>query len=183
MSDNIVIADKDGAARTVATDQISGVDWQRVKTAYGAEGAATEVTDTSPLPVTTVPLVHGTDSVEAMAGVRTAGGVSVYRLLAAGTTNAQCPKASAGQVYGWHLFNAAAYPVFLKLYNKASAPSVGSDTPVLTVGLSAGATANVAFPWGIPFTTGIALAITKLVADADTTAVTANDLALNLLLK
>jgi hypothetical protein len=116
----------------------------------------------------------------------TTGGLDVKRTLAAASTNATSVKASAGQVYGWYLYNAAAYPVFLKLYNKASAPTVGTDTPFMTLAVPATATgsgANVEITNGIPFGTGIAFAITKLVADSDTTAVVANDLVVNLFYK
>lgn len=111
----------------------------------------------------------------------TSGGYSVSRLLSAATTNATSVKASAGQVYGFYLFNSAAYTVFLKLYNKASAPTVGTDTPFMTIPVPAGGGAVADWDSGIALGTGIAFAITKLVADADTTAVAANDLVVNLL--
>jgi len=39
-----------GAGKSIATDLISGVDHQLMKVEYGADGAATQVSDTSPLP-------------------------------------------------------------------------------------------------------------------------------------
>lgn len=111
------------------------------------------------------------------------GGYAVTRVLAAASTNAGFSKASPGFVYGWYVANSAAYTVFLKLYNKASAPTVGSDTPLMTIPIPAGAAANVEFANGIAFATGIAYATTKLVADADTTVLIANDLVFNLLYK
>jgi hypothetical protein len=110
----------------------------------------------------------------------TTGGLTIFRLLAAATTNASSVKGSAGQVYGWYLFNTSAATKYVKLYNKATAPTVGTDTPVMTLPLPAGSAANVYFEDGIAFATGIALAITGAVADADTTAVAANDVIVNL---
>jgi hypothetical protein len=110
----------------------------------------------------------------------TSGGYSVSRLLAGASTNATSVKGSAGQVYGWYLANAAGYTVFFKLYNKASAPTVGTDTPFMTIPVPAGAAANVEFMRGVAMGTGVAFAITKLVADSDTTVVVANDLVVNL---
>lgn len=110
----------------------------------------------------------------------TTGGYSTSRLLSAATTNATSVKASAGQVYGFYLFNSAAYTVFLKLYNKASAPTVGTDTPFMTIPVPAGGGAVADWDGGIAMSTGIAFAITKLIADSDVTAVAANDLAVNL---
>lgn len=103
------------------------------------------------------------------------------RLLSAATTNATLVKSSAGQVGGWYLLNTAAYTVFLKLYNSATIPTAGAGTPVMTIGIPAGAGANVELTRGIPFSAGIGYTITKLVADNDVTVVVANDLVVNLL--
>lgn len=101
-------------------------------------------------------------------------GLSISRVVWAATTNATSAKASAGKVYGWALYNDNASEVYLKLYNKASAPTVGTDTPVITFAIPAGGAANVEFAHGITFSTGIAWAVTTGITDADTTAVSAN---------
>lgn len=114
------------------------------------------------------------------------GGLSISRVISAATTNATSAKASAGQVYGYYVSNINASPRYLKLYNKASAPTVGTDTPVLTFlipGNTAGVAGHVEFTNGIAFATGIAFALTTGVADADTGAVAANELVVNLLYK
>lgn len=97
------------------------------------------------------------------------------RVNAAASTNATSLKASAGNIAAIDVFNVAAYMVFLKLYNKASAPTVGTDTPVWTIPLPANGAFSGDFTAGEYFSTGIAYAITKLQADADTTAVAAGD--------
>lgn len=112
---------------------------------------------------------------------RTNNGSLISRLLAAASTNATSVKASAGQVYGWYLFNAATSTRYLKLYNKASAPTVGTDTPFMTIPIPAGGAANVEFTCGIAFGTGIAFALTTGIADADTGALAASDVVVNLL--
>lgn len=92
----------------------------------------------------------------------------------AATTNATSVKASAGTVYAVTASNVGAAAAFLKLYNKASAPTVGTDVPVLTIPIAASGVVNLTFgATGQRFTTGIALAITNLVADSDTTAIAA----------
>lgn len=103
-------------------------------------------------------------------------GATASRVNAGATTNATSLKASAGNIYSIHVYNVAAYDVFLKLYNKASAPTVGTDTPVWTIPIKAGGGFSANFPIGTSFSTGIAYAITKLQADSDTTAVVAGDL-------
>ena len=93
---------------------------------------------------------------------------------AAASTNATSVKATPGDVGKISGFNAAAAKRYLKLYNKASAPTVGTDTPVFTLTLPAGAPFN--FDLGNHyFSTGIAYALTVNGADADTTALTAAD--------
>ena len=105
-----------------------------------------------------------------------------HRLIAAATTNATSVKATAGQLYVVHAYNVSAAVKYLKLYNKASAPTVGTDTPVETHAIAAGAALRLDFTeHGNPFATGIAYALTGGGADADTTALAAGDVVLNML--
>lgn len=96
----------------------------------------------------------------------------VARLLsAANTTNATSVKTLTGDVFKVIGYNAGVV-TYLKFYNKASAPTVGTDTPLFTIYLPA----NTAFALdldGFNFSTGIAYALTTGSADADTGAVAA----------
>jgi hypothetical protein len=103
-------------------------------------------------------------------------GLTSSRVNAAASTNATSLKASAGEIGRIDVFNTASYAVFLKLYNKASSPTVGTDTPVWTIPVASGGGYSTEFMRGKYFSTGIAYAITKLQVDSDTTAVAANDL-------
>lgn len=90
------------------------------------------------------------------------------------STNATSTKNTAGTVYGIDLFNNTASTVYLKLYNKASAPTVGTDTPFITIPVAAGAFLTINFGrLGRRMGTGIAWAMTGAAADSDTTAVAA----------
>lgn len=102
------------------------------------------------------------------------GGHLGARVMSAATTNATSVKASTGVVYGVNLHNSGAAAVFVKLYNKASAPVVGTDVPVETIAIPAGGRVDYSYTQGNAFSAGIAYAITNLVADTDTTAVTLN---------
>ena len=106
---------------------------------------------------------------------RASEGVLASRTISAATTNATNVKASGGQVYGWLVSNTNAAARYLKLYNKATAPTVGTDTPAMTILIPAGAAPPVEFSTGISFSTGIGFALTTGVADADTAAVSANE--------
>jgi hypothetical protein len=103
------------------------------------------------------------------------GAMTTAKVLAAATTNATSAKASAGRVFGWQLTNTTAAAKYVRLYNLATAPTVGTSTPVYNIVLPANATVNASFPMGIAHSTGIAYAITNAIADLDATAVAAND--------
>jgi hypothetical protein len=111
------------------------------------------------------------------------GGWTPYKLISANTTNAQSVKASAGSIGFAHVGNNGATVAYLKLYNKASAPTVGTDVPVQTYmipGATTGAGFTLPIPAGLSFATGIAIAVTGGAADADTTAVATGQVAVNL---
>lgn len=114
---------------------------------------------------------------------RTSGGLTMHKTTSAASTNATSLKASAGQVYSIQCFNVNAAVRYLKLYNKASAPTVGTDTPVKTLaipGNTAGAGFVISWPQGLAFDTGIAFALTTEATDAGTTGVAANEITVNI---
>jgi hypothetical protein len=102
---------------------------------------------------------------------------TIARLLsAAATTNSTLVKGSAGRVFKIRGYNAKAAVAYLKLYNKATAPTVGTDTPVVTIPLKASDMFDIDFAGlGLGFATGIGFGLTGAVADADTTALVAAD--------
>jgi len=98
-------------------------------------------------------------------------------LSSAATTNATSVKATAGDLFKVSGNNTVASKRYLKLYNKATAPNVGTDTPVLTFVLPASAPFAIDLAAnGQYFSAGIAYAITGAAADADTTAIAAGDI-------
>lgn len=94
----------------------------------------------------------------------------------ANSNNATSAKASAGTVYNISGYNSNAAVRYLKLYNKASAPTVGTDTPILTLPLPPTAPFNFPFATGMYFGTGIAYGMVTGSADADNTSVGAADI-------
>lgn len=83
----------------------------------------------------------------------TAGGLLIKRLIAA--TNGVI-KASAGQLYGGTFTNSNAAIRYLQIYNKATAGTLSTDTPVLTIPLPPNVSVVVDFAsLGAEFTTGI----------------------------
>jgi hypothetical protein len=112
----------------------------------------------------------------------TSGGCSTYSYLAAASANqdSQNVKGSAGQLYGYALFNTSASVRYVKVYNKATAPT-SADTPALRILVSPGGGANVSIDSGLAFGSGIGIRITTGVADGDTGTVSANDVLVNLI--
>lgn len=107
-------------------------------------------------------------------------GLSIFRSLDLDETEEEV-KATAGKVYGYTFFNAAASTRYLKFYNATAANvTVGTTTPVITVGLPAGAAGHIPWDMGIAFGTAITAAVTTAIADADTGAPGANDVSINI---
>ncbi len=105
----------------------------------------------------------------------TAGGLSFYKTLDLDETEEDV-KTSAGQLYGYYIFNNAASTRYVKIYNSTAASvTVGTTTPDITIPIPAGSAANVFSDIGWSFSTGICIAATNGVADNDTGAPAAND--------
>lgn len=104
---------------------------------------------------------------------------------AAATTNATLVKSGSGYLFQILVTNTTATVKYLKIYNKASAPVVGTDVPFMTIALGvSNAAQTIPFVGGLYMNNGIAFAITGAAADADATAVAAGDIVgLNLLYK
>ena len=98
-----------------------------------------------------------------------------FTLSSAAGTNATNIKATAGTLYQITCSNVGAAVAFVKLFNTAAAPTVGTTVPVLTMAVPAnGVPLNMNFDTlGMRFSAGISLDITNLVADSDATAVAA----------
>lgn len=105
-----------------------------------------------------------------------------FTLISAASTNATSTKASPGTLYSIVAINLNAAVRYLKLYNKASAPTVGTDTPIMTFPIPASTTgAGLAIDWGpgVDFSIGIAFALTTGSASSDTGAVAASEIFIN----
>lgn len=107
------------------------------------------------------------------------GGVSTYRIISAATDNATVVKAAAGKLYGYRMASIDATAVFLKIYDKATAPT-SSDTPILTIPVDGGnaawdTPASEFFASGLALSNGLAFRMTTGLADSDTAAVAVNE--------
>lgn len=105
---------------------------------------------------------------------------STYHLISAASTNADTVKASGGLVVGYYIANVNAAFRYVKLYDKASDPTVGTDTPLVVLGIPGDSAANMSFFAPVEFATGIAIATTAGMEDSNSTAVGLDDLAVSL---
>lgn len=163
----------DDSAFTVATTRV-------VPVAYMADEVATDSVDEGDAGIARMTLDR---KVIVANYAHLSGGATPFRLNSAATTNATLVKASAGQVYSIVATNINAAVRYLKLYNRATAPTVGTDVPVQVYaipGNTAGSGLVLNIPVGMSFSLGIAFAITTGAADSDVGAVAANEIIINL---
>lgn len=109
---------------------------------------------------TAIPAMGDTNGSFVVAKGSASGGLSSARVLTGATG---VIKASAGQLYSLlSVRNANAGVRYLHLYNKATAPTLSTDTPILTIALAASSVQNAIdlTNIGAEFTTGIAWAFT-----------------------
>lgn len=138
---------------------------QHVRFDVGVGTTTSQVTPSNPLPTSTAPIITS--------------GLTTYKNLSVINSGVNI-KASGGAIYGWYIYNNAAAVRYLKLYNLATTPTIGTDTPFITIGIPSASAANVFTPFGIIFDTGIGIGGTNGVADNNAGAPTANDLVVNI---
>lgn len=165
MPDNVTLNSMSGGS-VVATDDSGTGHVQLVKLAYSADGSRTHIDATADGLLVQAKRSHKP---------------SPYKLNSNASTNATSVSATANTLlYGYYISNTNSSVRYVKFYNKASAPTVGTDVPVLVLAIPGAGAANVSFPAGINFTTGLAFATTTGAADSDTGAVAANEVIVNL---
>lgn len=82
-------------------------------------------------------------------------------------------KANYAELQHINITNTTTSVIYLKLYNKATAPTVGTDVPVHTLGVPANSTTGVLdIDFGDPiyFSFGLGIAVTTTSADNSSTA-------------
>ena len=87
-------------------------------------------------------------------------------------------------LFGYYLSNKSNSPIYVKFYNKATAPTVGTDTPILTLPIPAYSAANQEFLGGIDeFPLGLGIGCTTGPTDDAVGGTTTNDLIVNVFYK
>lgn len=112
----------------------------------------------------------------------TSGGLSVFHLVSAASTNATNVKASAGQLYAAQITNTNAAARKVAFHNTAGTPTAGASV-AFSIVVPAASSVVFQAAAGVAFSTGIAITTVTETADNGTTAVGANDLNINLFYK
>lgn len=120
-----------------------------------------------------IPRVTVSNDSQVQGVVGSSGGSIPYHNLSANTTNFTNLKGVACQMYGYVLSNTSGSAIFVKFYDKATAPGTG-DTPKRTIQVPANSTIIQTIPLGLKFTVGFGWAATGAIADNDNTAIAAN---------
>lgn len=103
-----------------------------------------------------------------------------FLLISAATTNSTLVSAGPHELTGYAVVNNGAGIAYVKLYDKATAPTVGTDTPSVVIPVPPAGGANLALPEPVLFSLGLGLGITGGLANSDTTAVSASQVGVTL---
>jgi hypothetical protein len=174
LADNFT-ANSGSGGSTFGADDVSAVLYPRIKLVHGADGTNDgDISTANPLPVRVLPVA--------------ADGCTIHRSIDLDESEEEV-KATAGTLYGVWFSNMATSTRFLKFYNDTAANvAVGTTTPVLTLAMPGNTSDDVSgalggLAQGIKFDTAICVAATTGIADNDTGAPSANDVAVNVFFK
>ena len=138
-----------------------------------------------PLALTQQPIGNGTAAnlVATVSSVTTSGTPTApatpYILNSLATTNGALILTGTSGLHAFYASNIGATTAYVKLYNKATAPTVGTDVPAMVIPVPSNATDGLGTATlpigtnGFRFALGLGIAVTGGVADSDTTAVAA----------
>lgn len=161
---------------TTTSTASSTMAWTIARSAKGSDpsvvnqsATAVTISGTSTVAVSgTVPVsLAAAITVDNLAGTK-------FQAQSAASNNATSLKTSASQLLELSVFNSSASTIYLKLYDKASAPAPATDNALLMDVLPVATNSRVAVEYGSAgkrFATGLAFAIVGLPANTDNTSV------------
>lgn len=160
---------------------VNGLKWFRVRATAFTSGTQTWVLQPAPYATEPVPAIQtasfnfagGNNAVTLTPQTSSGAATTHHHAISAASTNATSVKGSSGTITDITLSNNGVGVAYFKLYNKTSAPVVGTDTPIMTILIPINGTVVVPFPMGKRIG-GIAYAITGGMAVSDTTAILAS---------
>lgn len=181
MADNVAITA--GSGTTIATDDVTGVHYQYIKLADGTLNSSQVVATGDGTGTASLRVSLANDTSNKVTPIAsTSGGLSTYHVVSAASTNAANIKASAGQVYGWSIYNTNVNARKVALHNTSGTPTAGASV-FLTITVPGSSNESCMTDIGIPFSSGIGITTVTGAADSDTSTVASNDLIINIFYK
>ena len=120
---------------------------------------------------------------ETFTGSKLINGLKAFKKTSEASLNELVIKSSPGGLHSVIAIGLTSTVRYLKLYNTATLPVVGTSVPVMTIPIPAntqGAGISIPFSIGVNFDIGISMAITQGSSDNNTTAVAEGDVIINL---
>lgn len=158
---------------------VNGLAWVRIRCTVNPTTNAAATWTIQPGTYATEPIPAAQTHAISGSVTATPAAATAYKLTTAATTNAAVVKASAGRLAILNVSNPTTTAANLKLYDKATAPTVGTDVPTNTIPIPAGTAAQAVRvseeygAHGLQFASGIGIAVTANAAATDTTATVA----------
>lgn len=115
-----------------------------------------------------------------MADLNASNWCNYYHRIATADLNQDLIKAQPSLVFGWSIFNNAAYPIFVKLLDVSVLGGAGVLKVAKTIGVPAGGGSNIDLNAPIIFNRGLMIFASKLIADSDTTVLVAGDCSIDI---
>jgi len=149
-------------------------------------GAATETTLSAvnaklpALVAGAVPVSIATPVLASTVASTTSSATTLYSVNSLATTNAANIKASGANLYGLSVMNTSNATRYIRLYNLATAPVVGTSVPIIVVAVPATSSKEVQYTPALRFATGLAVSITSGAPVLNTGVVVAGDVQLTI---
>ena len=167
---------------------VNAYKWFRVRATAHTSGTAAYILQPGSYATEPIPAIQvtGTQPVSGTVTVNPVVPATPYFLNSAATTNGALILAGTSNVSSFYATNEGATAAYIKLYNKATAPTVGTDVPEMTIpvpaavsGVPGVATIPIGFH-GFRFALGLGIAITRNAVHTDTTAIGAGEVKVKL---
>lgn len=157
MADNVNVTE--GSGKTVASDDVSGAQYQRIKVDLGGDGVSSPLVRGQQSSANSIPSVLSTEQ-EALLSAMLPSTAAASAIAPSATTvaaSSKVLKGSAGNLYGFNGVSGASAGYFL-LYDLMAAPANGTVTPAKVYAVGANTSLDVSYTPPLRMATGITVA-------------------------
>ena len=156
---------------------VNAYKWFRVRATAHTSGTAAYILQPGSYATEPIPAIQVTGTQPVSGTLNPAVPATPYFVNSAASTNGALILTGTSNVSSFYATNEGATAAYIKLYNKATAPTVGTDVPEMTIpvpaaviGVPGVATIPIGFH-GFRFALGLGIAITRNAVHTDTTAI------------